>query len=34
MSGQGMATPTEYMSEQKHVAEQVLDDIAAFIRAH
>jgi len=34
MSGQGMATPTEYLSAQKHVAEQVLDDIAAFVRAH
>jgi fermentation-respiration switch protein FrsA (DUF1100 family) len=34
MAGQGMATPAEYTSAQKHVAERVLDDIAAFIRAH
>ncbi len=31
MAGTGKATPSEYMSERKHVAGKVLDDIAAFV---
>jgi pimeloyl-ACP methyl ester carboxylesterase len=31
--GEGMATPTEYMTAPNHVAEQVVDDLADWIRA-
>ncbi|HZD05475.1 MAG TPA: alpha/beta fold hydrolase, partial [Longimicrobiales bacterium] len=30
--GEGMATPTEYMTRPKHVAPQVVEDIASWIR--